>query len=283
MEAILQYVSDNISTMKVVGKSSNEIHIFTYNGRKCIVKTPLMTGNDLSPFWEMMKNLFGFTFEKQILLLPSVYEALSQNPHIPYAPLLAADETAMVYGFMEGKSWDEDEFPQGGNNAYRLGQFIGFNHRTAYDSCGLFTKADISEFFGSAEASMARHIERYWKGDGEIERKVRSFYKILCSQPKSACRNVLQMIDQSADQYLYDHNGDLLACVDMDAYVIAPDAFELTFLKKQVSDWEAFRKGYEEYLPMPDFDPLSDYFTFLMNLNAPWDKEEMAFFLQSKF
>lgn|GEM_PF-6770713 len=108
------------------------------------------------------------------------------------------------------------------------------------------------------------------------------FCKKLCSVPFSSAKFVLMMPDRCADQYLYDKTNNLIAYADMDAYVVAPAEWELAFLSKQFSDRKALRKGYEQYQPMPDFDVQSDYFTFLMNLNAPWDKEETVAFLAGK-
>jgi len=282
MEDLLKYVQEHMDSMEKGGCSSNQIHFFSYKGRRCVVKTPLMVGDNISPFWKMLKNIFGFTFEKQNLLLPVLYKTLCHNPHIPFAPLLAVDRKSMVYGFMEGDPRDEDEFPSGQDNAYCLGLFIGYTHNTKHSACGLCGDETIYNFYKAANASMAKHIEEYWNGDDEVCKKVREFYNKLCKVPLSSARYVLMMADQSADQYLYDKTNRIAACVDLDAYVVAPAEWELTFLHKQVADWDAFRRGYEHYQALPDFDLQSDYFTFLMNLNAPWDKEEMAAFLAGK-
>ena len=55
---ILSYAKTNISSFEKGGVSSNEIRFFDYKGKKYILKTPLMVGDNLSPFWDMMKNVF---------------------------------------------------------------------------------------------------------------------------------------------------------------------------------------------------------------------------------
>lgn len=52
------------------------------------------------------KNIFLFTFEKQSTHLNRLYNALKDNPHIPVAPFIVADNEAMIYEFMERSSWD---------------------------------------------------------------------------------------------------------------------------------------------------------------------------------
>ena len=61
----------------------------------------------------------------------------------------------------------------------------------------------------------------------------------------------------------------------MDAYVIGPVEWELSFLKTQIVDWDRFKAGYETYQSMPEFENSSKLFFFIMALNAYWDKEEM--------
>ena len=62
---ILSYAKKNVTSFQKGGVSSNEIRFFDYDGKKYILKTALMVGDNLSPFWTMMKNVFLFTFEKQ--------------------------------------------------------------------------------------------------------------------------------------------------------------------------------------------------------------------------
>ena len=83
------------------------------------------------------------------------------------------------------------------------------------------------------------------------------------------------MLDMCADQFLFE-NENITSCVDLDAYVIGPVEWELSFLKTQVEDWESFKEGYEAYQGMPAFEETSKLFYFLMALNAHWNKQEMA-------
>lgn len=82
------------------------------------------------------------------------------------------------------------------------------------------------------------------------------------------------MVDICADQFLYE-GENIAACVDLDAYVIGPVEWELSFLKKQVEDWDSFKAGYETYQNMPTFEKISDFFFFIMGLNSYRNKCEM--------
>lgn len=257
-----------------IGVSSNEIRLFEWEGRRCVAKTPLMVGENLSPFWRMMKNLFGFTFEEQSRRLPLVYAELKDNPHIPVAELIAAAGDVMVYGLAEGVSREGDAFPAGRDNAYRLGQYVGWNHRVAHERCGLVGAEGVPDFHARMLRHMADCVAAHWNTDAPFDRSVRAFCQALARQPASADRYVLLMADVSADQFLY-HGADIACCVDLDAYVIGPAAWELTLLQLQVADWDSFRRGYETYQPLPDFAGQSALYRFLLALNAWWDRAEM--------
>ncbi|MDD6034671.1 MAG: hypothetical protein PUC30_00510 [Lachnospiraceae bacterium] len=280
MTDILNYAKEHFDALEQGGISSNEIRFFEYDGKKYVFKKPLMVGDNLSPFWQMMKNVFSFTFEKQNKNLPKVYEALKDNPHIPFAPLIAADETAMIYGFLEGASYEEDAFPEGTENAYRLGQFIGYNHQIAHKGCGILGTCDVTDFFSNALSHMEQFIQTHWNSTDEIDRKVQLYFKSIRKNSFQSARYSLIMADMSADQFLYK-GEDIAACVDLDAYVIGPVEWELAFLHNQVRDWDSFTAGYETYQPMPDFEELSHFFYFLMALNPYWDKSEMEEVLES--
>ena len=139
-QEILSYAKKNRASFEKGGVSSNQIQFFDFNEKKYILKTPLMVGDNLSPFWVMMKNVFLFTFEKQNAHLKDLYIALKDNPHISVVPFVAADKEAMIYEYMEGSSWDADEFPKGTDNAYKLGKYVGYNHQIVYENCGMGTK-----------------------------------------------------------------------------------------------------------------------------------------------
>ena len=77
--SILAYAKTHKDTFEKGGVSSNEISYFDFDGKKYILKSPLMVGENLSPFWRMMKNVFRFTFEKQNAHLHELYNVLKNN------------------------------------------------------------------------------------------------------------------------------------------------------------------------------------------------------------
>ena len=279
--SILTYAKENLHTFEKGSVSSNEIFFFEYQNKKYVLKKALMLGDKLSPFWQMMKNVFNFTFAKQTVVLPKVYNILKDNPHIRVAPFVAADETTMIYGFEEGQSWDDDNFPRGQNNAFKLGQFIGYNHQVKHKNCGIVDIEDVDNFYEKALLHMESTISRHWNSDDENDKYVRTVFEKLKNQystvPFRSQNYSLIMVDMCADQFLYK-NEDIIACVDLDAYVIGPVEWELSFLHNQIEDWESFKKGYETYQPLPPFENQSKFFYLLMALNSYNNKSEIEDF-----
>lgn len=271
---ILSYAKKNNASFEKGGVSSNQIHIFSFEGKKYILKTPLMVGDNLSPFWLMMKNIFLFTFEKQNEHLNDLYDVLKDNPHISVAPFIVADNEAMIYEYMQGNSWDGDEFPMGTDNAYKLGKYVGYNHQIAYENCGIIGVEDVTDFYSRVLCHMEECIHTHWNSEELIDKKVKSYFDSLKENRFVSSRYSLMMVDMCADQFLYDREN-IVSCVDIDAYVIGPVEWELSFLKTQVEDWDSFRAGYETYQTMPTFEESSKLFFFLMALNSYWDKREM--------
>ena len=271
---ILSYAKGNVASFQKGGVSSNEIRFFDYDGKKYVLKTALMLGDNLSPFWTMMKNVFLFTFEKQNEHLNDLYCILKDNPHIPVAAFVAADNEVMIYEYMQGDSWDEDEFPKGTDNAYQLGRYVGYNHQITYENCGIISVEDVTDFYSNVLFQIEECIKKHWNSDDSIDKKVKEYFEELKKKRFVSSKYSLIMVDMCADQFLFD-NETIVSCVDLDAYVIGPVEWELNFLKTQIEDWERFAEGYETYQNMPRFEDSSKLFFFLMALNAPWDKQGM--------
>lgn len=252
--------------------ASNAVHALWLDGRECILKTPLHNGDSPSPFWRMLSRLTGYTFERQAARMPAVAAALARNPHLATPQLLAADSRGMLFTRMAGAPGAADAFPAG--NARVLGEFIGCNHAARHERCGLVGAEDGPDFFAAALAHMADALRDLWQGDPCRCRRAEAALDRLHRQPLRSARLALIMADQSADQYLF-HGDALAACVDLDAFVIAPAEWELCLLRSQVADWAAFRSGYETYQPLPDPAPLQGFFALLMALNAPWESSEL--------
>jgi hypothetical protein len=283
MNDLKEYVQSNIENFKVLSVSTNKVMEFSYEGTEYVIRKQLLTEDRLSPFWQMMKDVFGSDFRKQRACSKSVYELLSKNPHIKPAELVLVDdeEAYQIYRKMPGMQWEPDEFPEDKNIAYQLGQYIGYNHSVNlenYDIPGMNNDCLHKKLINYMEAVISSH----WNSDTELDLKVRAYFEQLKKMTIHANEGYcLIMTDMSANQFLFDE-ASITACVDLDAYVAGPKEWELALVKYCVEDYESFREGYECYQTLSDREELMDYYLFVMFLGDIWGKEEMKNFFNMK-
>jgi hypothetical protein len=55
---------------------------FSYKGTDYVLRKQLLSEGQLSPFWQMMKDVFGSDFARQRACAKNVYDLLKENPHI---------------------------------------------------------------------------------------------------------------------------------------------------------------------------------------------------------
>ncbi len=121
---------------------------------------------------------------------------------------------------------------------------------------------------------MEECIGTHWNSDEIIDKKMRAFFEKLKERHFESSGYSLIMTDISADQFLFD-GENIDTCVDLDAYVIGPVEWELSFLQRFVGDWDSFKAGYERYQNMPALEEISDFFFYLMALNSYNNKSEI--------
>lgn len=256
---VLLYAKKNKDSFQVISKGSTEIRTFEYNGIKYVMKIPSQIGSGLSSFWTMLNRIFDFSLSQHYGSgrLEYIYSVLKDNGFIDLVPFVVADETCAIFRFVEGKAFADEFFPMTEDNAYRLGAFAGFMHNI------LPAKKESFEKQGKFWKKVLFHISERIKETGFFSDTLRTFENIDFVTQK----NVLMIADMCADQFLYDENHRIKYLVDFDACVTGPVEWDLTFWKKFVPDWENFKKGYEQFGEMPDFEEWSWYFETLMGTN----------------
>jgi hypothetical protein len=282
MMDIKEYIQANMEQFDVLSESTNKVLSFSCKGKEYIVKKQTLPDDRLSPFWRMMKDVFGSSFQNQRACMKTICGLLGDNPHIPPAKLVLVDEEnrLQVFGKMPGSGWEPDEFPEGENIAYQLGLFIGFNHSRSYEGFILPGTGG-----GQLKEKIMRHMENtislHWNGSDTLDVSVREYFEGLKTTDVSCDDLSLIMADISANQFLFV--GDrITACVDLDAYVLGPKAWEIALIQNCVKDMESFKRGYGEYLKFPDISKTSGFYMFLMALGDIWGKEEMRSFLMER-
>jgi hypothetical protein len=280
MMDIKAYIQENMEHFQLLSLSTNRVLAFSYGGKAYIAKKQALPDDRLSPFWRMMKDVFGSGFQKQRACMKNICALLEENPHIPPAKLVfaAEEDQLQVFEKMPGKAWEPDEFPKSSGIAYQLGQFIGFNHRRSYEGLGL-PGAEEGKLKEKLISYMERTISSHWNSGSALDTSVREYFSGLKAADIVCGDLTLIMADISANQFLFE--GDrITACVDLDAYVLGPKAWELALIQNCVKDMESFKRGYGEYLEYPDITAAYGFYMFLMALGDIWGREEMRRFLE---
>jgi hypothetical protein len=282
MKDIKEYIQANMEHFQVLSVSTNKVLEFSYNGKAYIVKKQTLPDDRLSPFWRMMKDVFGSGFQKQRTCMKTICGLLEENPHIRPAKFMFADEEERMQVFekMPGSGWEPDEFPESFGIAYQLGQFIGFNHKRSYEGFKL-PGTDAGRLKEKIMRHMKETIAAHWNGGDALDASVRDYFEKLNTSDVPCDDLSLIMADISANQFLFDIDK-ITACVDLDAYVLGPKAWELALIQNCIKDMESFKRGYGEYMEYPDMEKDSVFYMFLMALNDIWGKEEMKEFLMEK-
>lgn len=258
LKAMADFITQNKREFKVLASSSHRVSIFDYEGKRYVLKEQLLDSDCLSPFWQMIKNIFSSDFTSQRAEIRALWEILSRNPHIPVAkPVLSEEEQRYtVLEWMEGIAWGPDEFPDNEEICHQLGQFIGFNHTLEYSGFGRVGKPEASDF--------GKRLQMYIQKKYPEEKRVAVLLKKVEEAGGFSGPFVPIMTDISANQFLFSKDR-ITACVDLDAYVAGPREWELAILSACVPRMEAFWSGYEEYKKIPAaWEAARDLYLYLM-------------------
>lgn len=259
-----QYIHTNRQSFDVLCISTNKIQQFEYKEKEYILKTQIMNADKLTPYWQMMKEVFHSTFRTQRRNIGYICDLLHSNPHIETANIILADENDKytVFEKMKGSSWELDEFPDNQEICFQLGQYIGFNHRH-----WVFQKGGMidDQFLIDPRKQLLQYVEKYrLLKSSNISEDFIALYTKTKNNVSPSCANALIMADISANQFLFNENT-ISACVDLDSYVLGPLEWELAVISHCVPNMEAFVKGYETYQSFPKINETAELFGYIMS------------------
>ena len=256
------------------------VYRFPFQGRSYILKESALLPDNLSPFWYAMREIYGTDFALQRKNIRSLLEVLRKNPHIETANLVYVNEEQGYQVFEEaaGRKYEPDNFPDEEAAAFQLGQYIGYLHRTSYESYGVYPpeKGKRGDFTAAMVACMEKLIQRWWKED----KRVKEEFERIRKQKIMPSSYSLIMTDISANQFVFSEDlKGIKAVVDFDAYVVGPREWELTVLEGCLKSRDAFRRGYEIYRKMPDLNEYQTFYLFFSYLCDPWENMDLDAFL----
>lgn len=258
LKAMADFIVQNKKDFKVLASSSHRVSAFLYEGKRYVLKEQLLNPDCLSPFWQMIKDVFSSDFTSQRAEIRVLWELLSQNPHIAAVKPVLTEESQRytVLEWMEGMAWEPDEFPDNEEICRQLGRFIGFNHTLECTGFGRIGRPETSDF--------GQRIREYVRKKYPEEKRAADLLEQAEKSGGLSGPFVPIMVDISANQFLFSENK-ITACVDLDAYVLGPREWELAVLSACVPCIDAFWGGYEEYKKIPAaWEVARDLYLYLM-------------------
>lgn len=281
---IKQKVFKNFNNFKLLSKSSNRIYSFNVNEKNYILKTPNLKLSELSPFWKQLQFIFGSNFYTQTESVTSLISFLSKNPYIKLPKIIYTNNTSPIFQIFEhvpGKSYEPDTFPK--NTEYQLGQYVGWMHSHSFNGFGIYSSklllSPSNVFYSKCLKSIKLIIKKHWSNNKEV---VSFFEKIKEIIPDNVGNCSLIMPDISANQFIYTRDfSSISGLVDIDAYVIGPNNFELTVIEMCLSNPFDFKKGYETHSELPRFETFRSFYRFLLYLNDPGVNQSLDRFLNT--
>lgn len=264
-------IAARIDTFELLAQSSNQVYRFTCGGEGYILKRSWMQPEQLSPFWAMLKTLFGSTFQTQRAGMRSLTALLGKNPHMRVVEWVDSCEAHAYQLFKEaqGLRYEPDLFPQSEALEYQLGCYVGFLHAMRFDAPGCYPPVDGEkcDFTCALHACMEALIKAHWQGN----EAVRAAFERIRGVNVTPCDYSPIMPDISANQFLYAPDFTRIsAVVDLDAYVIGPREWELCVLEYCMERADAFICGYSRYQPLPVVAPCRETYRLMLYLCDPY-------------
>ncbi|GAA2760702.1 phosphotransferase [Actinopolymorpha rutila] len=262
-------LGETVVAANFVALNSNHLYrLETASGARYSLRVPRLRPTALSPFWQYMQDTFGLRYGSQLLSVDPILRAIDEDGLLeapcPIAATTVGDRPAYIFTWVEGTSWEPDEFPDSGEVHERLGEYVARLHLRTHDKYGTLTEQafDPVEFVARTNANLRHTISRFWTHRPDIGAW---FERHATAMDPDVFTGHLAPImpDISGNQFVY-RDGTPAGVVDLDSYVVGPRELELAVVETCLTRPEDFRRGYESVLPLPRFEEFRAYCRFWM-------------------
>ncbi|GAB3434517.1 phosphotransferase family protein [Flindersiella endophytica] len=266
-------IGEPVAEVEQIARSSNDVfRVTTAAGDRYSLRIPLLRPDRLSAFWQQLRDTFGMRYGAQLAHVKPLAEQIGRDGILgapqPVASGAFDGTTAYVFTWVDGEAWEPDEFPDSPEIHEQLGGYLAQLHTQRLDGFGTLAHQpyDQSELIARANASMATIVSSYWTHRPEVV----DFFerRVATAKPDALAQHAPAPImpDVSGNQFVY-RDGRIAGVVDLDSYVAGPRELELTTAELCLRRPEDFRRGYEEVLPLPRFEPFRTYWRFWLMVN----------------
>jgi aminoglycoside phosphotransferase (APT) family kinase protein len=260
-------LGEPVSELEQIARSSNHVfRLTTVSGARYSLRVPLLRPDRLSAYWQQLRDTFGLRYGTQLAHVGALAEWISNAPRLVASGPFDGT-TAYVFTWVDGTAWEPDEFPDSPDVHEQLGRYLGSLHTRKLDGFGTLEHHpfDPGQLVARANQSMATIVDSYWTHRPDV---VDCFERqIAQTQPEALAGTPSPIMpDISANQFVY-RDGRIAGVVDLDSYVAGPRELELATAELCLTRPDDFRRGYEEILPLPRFEPFRTYWRFWLMIN----------------
>ncbi len=267
-------LGEPVSELEQIARSSNHVfRLTTVSGARYSLRVPLLRPDRLSAYWQQLRDTFGLRYGTQLGHVGPLAEQLGRDGIVtaprPVASGVFGDTMIYVFSWIDGTAWEPDEFPDSPEVHEQLGRYLATLHAGGSRPDGFGTLEhqpfDPGELVARANQSMATIVDSYWTHRPDV---VGLFERQIAQTRPGALAGAPSPImpDISANQFVY-RDGRIAGVVDLDSYVAGPRELELAVAELCLTRPDDFRRGYEEILPLPRFEPFRTYWRFWEMIN----------------
>ncbi|GAB3751722.1 hypothetical protein GCM10028864_28190 [Microlunatus parietis] len=257
-------------------------------GARYSLRVPLLRPDRLSAYWQQLRDTFGLRYGTQLGHVGPLAERIGRAGIVaaprPVASGPFGDTTAYLFSWVDGEAWEPDEFPDSADVHEQLGRYLATLHADGSRLEGFGTLEhqpfDTGRLIARANQSMATIVDSYWTHRPDVVAFLEG--QIIRTDPDAlAAAPAPIMPDVSANQFVYD-GARIAGVVDLDSYVAGPRELELTVAELCLTRPDDFRRGYEEILPLPRFQPFRTYWRFSQLTNDLDDQPDLTEYLTTR-
>ncbi len=213
--------------------------------------------NTNSPFWQIMKKLFGVNLQDDIQYFEKLYGHISSLTSLKIPVLIKAESYSQQGAYIltsevQGTVPDNSNISTG--MVEQLAQHLSSLHNDQHDSWGLIHQPLFKSRDWQQRLSDTLEKSAYkWGGD-------QTKYKSYLASALDACSHinvnefVHLMPDLRWDQFLITKDNEELILLDLDAFVIAPRELDFVLLEYLLDQqqFECFIAVYSKHHDIPD-------------------------------
>lgn len=236
-----------------------------------VVRSSRLNNESNNDFWWGCNHLFGID-PRKVFDLEILNHTLNKLSHIPVPKVISAgiidNREYLIVEKMEGSTL-ESFHNQSDNMLEQLGQGIAKIHSHSFDyfgnPAGTF-KCNLTDFNKHLADTIKEVVDRFYLNNEEIKNKFNEILPMIneLTTPNTAS---LVLVDMDPTQFLY-YGDKITALVDTEAYVVAPRELDFIALEYVLDrkGMEAFIRGYESVLDIPDLSKVRLVYRFLYRL-----------------